>query len=151
MQVYKSAIKDASALAIWSRNLRSLVPNIELLNSTIDEYRRTADVDEVLVLDNDMWLPIVESGGLGTKSEAVATILKLFQGSCDNAREVLEGMTLRIGNITIRIENFTPHGRVVLVTGHESTNKLENLDGILDASDRFLQLLRKPAGSSVSG
>lgn len=136
-----------TSFAAWSTILSCLLPNRSELETFLDEYRTTIDADEVFVVDNSLRLPIAERRAKVNEREVeVATILHVLERTCKNTGRNMEGLSMQVGRMKVRIEGFTSHTRIV-AAGRKLGDRLQPLQGLDEASEEFKQLLLARAES----
>lgn len=128
MTCFATSIWDETLYRAWSSIVHSLLPNVELLKSQLDDFRRICGAGEVVLFERATFLVLSHTTALDDnpqydshRFERISNIVKQFKLSCTKTQSHFQGMEVRNSKFTALIDLFTGNTYIMLVmTGEDA-------------------------------
>ena len=133
MRCFATSIWDETLYRAWSTIVYSLIPNVELLETQLDDFSNICAADEVVLFERATFLVISHISKLSSDNydshrfERISNIIKQFKLSCSKTMSQFQGMEVRNSNFTAYIDLFTGNTYIMVIMA--KNNKDNNGDG----------------------
>eukprot|EP01084_Bolivina_argentea_P288531 495230_1 len=130
---FRTSIWDETLYKAWSSIVYSLIPNINLLEEHLQEFRKICNAVEVVLFERATFL-VISHAMLSThydvhRFEKVSNIVKQFKLSVCKTQAQFEGMKVRNSRFVAFIDSFTSNTYIMVIQNKN--------DGIHPAATRF--------------
>lgn len=121
---FKTSIWDETLYKAWSSIVYSLIPNIHVLESHLDNFCKICDADEVVLFERATFLVI--SHALQAQHydvhrfEKISNIIKQFKLSVSKTQAQFQGMEVRNSSFTAFIDSFTANTYIMVILSDPS-------------------------------
>jgi len=121
MRCFATSIWDETLYRAWSTIVYSLIPNVELLETQLDDFSNICAADEVVLFERATFLVISHISKLSSDSydshrfERISNIIKQFKLSCSKTMSQFQGMEVRNSNFTAYIDLFTGNTYIMVI------------------------------------
>jgi len=152
-QCFGTSIWDETLYKAWSEIVTSLIPNIGLLESHLNDFCRICDADEVVLFERATFLVICHSQATMTKNklgressenffdahrfEKISNIVKQFKLSCGKAQSQFQSMEVRNSCFAAYIDAFTAHTYIMVIVSDKNVCTAATLLNISNARRHF--------------
>lgn len=147
LRCFKTSIWDETLYKAWSSIVYSLIPNIERLENSLDEFCRICDADEVVLFERATFLVIAhattKSHGDIHRFEKVSNIIKQFKLSCSKTNAQFQGMTVGNSTFSAFLDNFTSNTYVMVITSDPAIPEAATKLNITVAKRAFEGIIRE--------
>lgn len=127
MRFFATSIWDETLYKAWSQIVYSLIPNVELLESQLQDFSTICAANEVVLFERATFLVISNISNLDSnyydshRFERISNIIKQFKISCSKSQSQFQGMEVRNSQFTAFIDSFTGNTYImVIMTGENS-------------------------------
>jgi len=127
IQCFATSIWDETLYRAWSKIVNSLIPNVELLKTQLDDFASICSADEVVLFERATFLVISHITKLRAddydshRFERISNIIKQFKLSCSKSQAQFQGMEVRNSHFTAFIDLFTGNTYIMVIM---SANKV---------------------------
>jgi len=116
---FKTSIWDETLYMAWSSIIYSLIPNVRMLESSLQNFCNICEADEVVLFERATFLVISHS----TKKqhhdihrfEKISNIIKQFKLSCSKSQTLFQSMEVKNSNFTAFIDVLTPNTYIMVI------------------------------------
>jgi len=122
MKCFATSIWDETLYRAWSQIVYSLIPNVELLETQLDDFSTICAADEVVLFERATFLVISHISKLNSQQydthrfERISNIIKQFKLSCSKTQSQFQGMEVRNSQFTAYIDTFTGNTYIMVIT-----------------------------------
>ncbi|CAM9960332.1 unnamed protein product [Ectocarpus sp. 8 AP-2014] len=145
---FMTSIWDETLYKAWSSIVYSLIPNMEVLESHLDNFCDICGADEVVLFERETFLVIAHATQVRHpdvhRFEKISNIVKQFKLSVSKTSLKFEGMMVKNSNFTVFISDFTENTYIMVVTTSPLVEKATTELNIKAAKKHFERLLVKP-------
>lgn len=130
LQCFATSIWDESLYRAWSKIVNSLIPNVELLKTQLDDFSNICSADEIVLFERATFLVISHITKLRSEDydshrfERISNIIKQFKLSCSKSQAQFQGMEVRNSHFTAFIDLFTGNTYIMVIM---SANKVPTM------------------------
>lgn len=146
---FATSIWDETLYKAWSSIVYSLVPNIDLLESHLDEFGRICDADEVVLFERATFLVISHVATQhrqhrdAHRFEKMSNIIKQFKLSCSKTQAQFQAMVVKNAKFTAFIDYFTTNTYVMVIMSDDSIYPAAIEFNIAKARKHFETFIKK--------
>lgn len=121
IQCFATSIWDETLYRAWSKIVNSLIPNVELLKTQLEEFSSISSADEVVLFERATFLVISHITKLkpefydSHRFERISNIIKQFKLSCSKSQAQFQGMEVRNSHFTAFIDLFTGNTYIMVI------------------------------------
>jgi len=116
---FKTSIWDETLYMAWSSIIYSLIPNVRMLESSLQNFCNICEADEIVLFERATFLVISHS----TKKphydihrfEKISNIIKQFKLSCSKSQTLFQSMEVKNSNFTAFIDVLTPNTYIMVI------------------------------------
>jgi len=116
---FKTSIWDETLYMAWSSIIYSLIPNVQMLESSLQNFCNICEADEIVLFERATFLVISHS----TKKphydihrfEKISNIIKQFKLSCSKSQTLFQSMEVKNSNFTAFIDVLTPNTYIMVI------------------------------------
>lgn len=107
MRCFATSIWDETLYRAWSQIVYSLIPNVELLETQLEDFSTICAADEVVLFERATFLVISHISKLSSEKydshrfERISNIIKQFKLSCSKTQSQFQGMEVSNNNFNI--------------------------------------------------
>mmetsp|Transcript_28315 Transcript_28315/g.28609 ORF Transcript_28315/g.28609 Transcript_28315/m.28609 type:complete len:304 (-) Transcript_28315:110-1021(-) len=127
IQCFATSIWDETLYRAWSKIVNSLIPNVELLKTQLEDFSDICSADEVVLFERATFLVISHITKLRPEQydshrfERISNIIKQFKLSCSKSQAQFQGMEVCNSQFTAFIDLFTGNTYIMVIM---SANKV---------------------------
>jgi len=143
---FATSIWDETLYKAWSSIVVSLIPNVSVLQSHLENFRQILDADEVVLFERATFLVISHVNASERRQrdphrfEKISNIIKQFKLSCSKISSQFDSMEVRNHNFSAYIEAFTPNTYAMVVMHDSHIPSAATLANIRSARKHFEKL-----------
>eukprot|EP01041_Mallomonas_annulata_P009653 gene9653-20072_t len=121
IQCFATSIWDETLYRAWSKIVNSLIPNVELLKTQLEDFSNICSADEVVLFERATFLVISHITKLNPeyydshRFERISNIIKQFKLSCSKSQAQFQGMEVRNSHFTSFIDLFTGNTYIMVI------------------------------------
>lgn len=121
MKAFATSIWDETLYRAWSQIVYSLIPNVETLETQLNDFCQICGADEVVLFERATFLVIAHQSKLQAqyydshRFERISNIIKQFKLSCSKTQSSFQGMEVRNSQFTAIIDGFTPNTYIMVI------------------------------------
>ncbi|CAM9433524.1 unnamed protein product, partial [Laminaria digitata] len=145
---FKTSIWDETLYKAWSSIVYSLIPNMEVLESHLQNFCEICGADEVVLFERATFLVIAHATEVHHddqhRFEKISNIVKQFKLSVSKTSLEFEGMMVKNSSFTVFISHLTANTYIMVVTTSPLVEKATTELNINAARKHFQRLLRQP-------
>lgn len=116
---FRTSIWDETLYKAWSSIVYSLIPNIKMLETNLDNFSKICEADEVVLFERATFLVIAHSTRKNHEDvhrfEKISNIIKQFKLSCSKSQAQFHSMEVRNANFAAFIEGFTSNTYIMVI------------------------------------
>jgi len=118
---FGTSIWDETLYRAWSQIVYSLIPNVKLLETQLDDFAGICGADEVVLFEKATFLVISHVSTLSTEKydshrfERISNIIKQFKLSCSKTQSNFQGMEVRNSHFSAFIDVFTGNTYMMVI------------------------------------
>lgn len=118
---FGTSIWDETLYRAWSQIVYSLIPNVKLLETQLDDFAGICGADEVVLFEKATFLVISHVSTLSTEKydshrfERISNIIKQFKLSCSKTQSNFQGMEVRNSHFSAFIDIFTGNTYMMVI------------------------------------
>lgn len=151
---FKTSIWDETLYKAWSSIVYTLIPNVQQLESNLQQFTNIIDASEVLLFERATFLIISHCQRRPHhdvhRFEKVSNIIKQFKLSCSKLAAQFHSMEVRNGSFAAFIDLFTPNTYIMVVMADPAMPSAATLINIKNARKHFEKLESAKGSSSHS-
>jgi len=121
---FSTSIWDETLYKAWSSIVYSLIPNINILESHLQDFCTICDADEVVLFESATFLVISHVTRAAHydvhRFEKVSNIIKQFKLSCSKTHAQFQGMEVRNSQFASYIDLLTANTYIMVILGDPS-------------------------------
>lgn len=144
---YKTSIWDETLYKAWSSIVYKLIPNVEQLEMSLQQFADVIDADEVLLFEKATFLVISHCQRKAHKDshrfEKVSNIIKQFKLSCSRLGTNFSSTEIRNVHFAAFIDAFTINTYVMVVVSDPKMSSASMLINIQNAKKYFEKIESK--------
>eukprot|EP00003_Mantamonas_plastica_P032685 TRINITY_DN900_c0_g1_i3.p1 TRINITY_DN900_c0_g1~~TRINITY_DN900_c0_g1_i3.p1 ORF type:complete len:314 (+),score=97.34 TRINITY_DN900_c0_g1_i3:31-942(+) len=148
---FRTSIWDETLYKAWSAIVYSLIPNVNLLESHLDNFCNICEADEVVLFERQTFLVISHATLKSHKDvhrfEKISNIIKQFKLSSSKSQTQFLSMEVRNSNFAAFIDLFTTNTYVMVIMSDESIESAATLINIQVARNHFEKFIQKSSPS----
>mmetsp|Transcript_1765 Transcript_1765/g.5021 ORF Transcript_1765/g.5021 Transcript_1765/m.5021 type:complete len:305 (-) Transcript_1765:284-1198(-) len=143
MEFFQTSIWDETLYRAWSSIVYSLIPNVGLLESHLEEFCNICDADEIVLFERATFLVISHATARDHadvhRFEKVSNIIKQFKLSCSKTQAHFEGM--EVGNSAFKafIEKFTSNTYVMVIISKDTQAQTATVQLNINAAKQYFE------------
>ncbi|KAH8010197.1 hypothetical protein HPB51_026249 [Rhipicephalus microplus] len=138
----------------WSSIVYTLIPNVQQLESNLQQFTNIIDANEVLLFERATFLIISHCQRKPHhdvhRFEKVSNIIKQFKLSCSKLAAQFQSMEVRNSNFAAFIDVFTPNTYIMVIMADPTMPPAATLINIKNARKHFEKLESAKGSSSQS-
>ncbi|RKO86003.1 Gtr1/RagA G protein conserved region-domain-containing protein, partial [Blyttiomyces helicus] len=138
---FKTSIWDETLYKAWSSIVYSLIPNVRLLETHLENFCRICDADEVVLFERTTFLVISHSNQTQHadvhRFEKISNIVKQFKLSCSKTQAQFQSMEIRNPLFAAFIDVLTPNTYVMVIMSDPTIQSAATLINIGAARSHF--------------
>lgn len=121
IRCFPTSIWDETLYRAWSQIVYSLIPNVQLLETQMNDFAEICGADEVVLFEKATFLVISNISKLKSENydphrfERISNIIKQFKLSCSKTQSHFQGMEVRNSKFTAFIDHFTGNTYMMVV------------------------------------
>ncbi|XP_033225144.1 ras-related GTP-binding protein A isoform X1 [Belonocnema kinseyi] len=131
---FRTSIWDETLYRAWSSIVYMLIPNVEELEQSLNQFANIIDADEVLLFERATFLVISHCQRRFHRDihrfEKVSNIIKQFKLSCSKLAAQFQSMEVRNTNFAAFIDVFTSNTYVMVVMSDPAIRCLKKIEGV---------------------
>lgn len=143
MEPFPTSIWDETLYRAWSSIVYSLIPNVGLLESHLQEFCGICDADEVVLFERATFLVISHATARdhadAHRFEKVSNIIKQFKLSCSKTQALFGGMEVSNSSFKAFIEKFTSNTYIMVIVSKESDTQTAAIQLNIDAAKVYFE------------
>ncbi|KAK8782011.1 hypothetical protein V5799_016653 [Amblyomma americanum] len=151
---FKTSIWDETLYKAWSSIVYTLIPNVQQLESNLEQFTNIIDANEVLLFERATFLIISHCQRKPHhdvhRFEKVSNIIKQFKLSCSKLAAQFQSMEVRNSNFAAFIDVFTPNTYIMVIMADPTMPSAATLINIKNARKHFEKLESAKGSSSQS-
>lgn len=151
---FKTSIWDETLYKAWSSIVYTLIPNVQQLESNLQQFTNIIDASEVLLFERATFLIISHCQRRPHhdvhRFEKVSNIIKQFKLSCSKLAAQFHSMEVRNGSFAAFIDLFTSNTYIMVVMADPAMPSAATLINIKNARKHFEKLESAKGSSSHS-
>lgn len=151
---FKTSIWDETLYKAWSSIVYTLIPNVQQLESNLQQFTNIIDANEVLLFERATFLIISHCQRKPHhdvhRFEKVSNIIKQFKLSCSKLAAQFQSMEVRNSNFAAFIDVFTPNTYIMVIMADPTMPPAATLINIKNARKHFEKLESAKGSSSQS-
>lgn len=151
---FKTSIWDETLYKAWSSIVYTLIPNVQQLESNLQQFTNIIDANEVLLFERATFLIISHCQRKPHhdvhRFEKVSNIIKQFKLSCSKLAAQFQSMEVRNSNFAAFIDLFTPNTYIMVIMADPAMPSAATLINIKNARKHFEKLESAKGSSSHS-
>uniref|UniRef100_A0A1E1XCN8 Putative gtp-binding protein n=2 Tax=Amblyomma TaxID=6942 RepID=A0A1E1XCN8_9ACAR len=151
---FKTSIWDETLYKAWSSIVYTLIPNVQQLESNLEQFTNIIDANEVLLFERATFLIISHCQRKQHhdvhRFEKVSNIIKQFKLSCSKLAAQFQSMEVRNSNFAAFIDVFTPNTYIMVIMADPTMPSAATLINIKNARKHFEKLESAKGSSSQS-
>jgi len=162
-QCFGTSIWDETLYKAWWEIVTNLIPNINLLETHLNNFCKCNDADEVVLFERATFLVIAhaeknddeagagDGGGVVSANrhmkrtahfdahrfEKISNIVKQFKLSCGKAQSQFQGMEVRNSRFSAFIDAFTANTYIMVIVSDPTVHTAATVLNIQNARDHF--------------
>jgi len=148
---FKTSIWDETLYKAWSSIVYSLIPNISILESHLDNFCKICEADEVVLFERATFLVIchaLQAEHYDThRFEKISNIIKQFKLSVSKTQAQFQGMEVRNKNFAAFIDSFTANTYIMVVLTDPTIQSATTMLNIRAARTHFEKFVSQTASS----
>ncbi|ORY50856.1 hypothetical protein BCR33DRAFT_846546 [Rhizoclosmatium globosum] len=136
---FATSIWDETLYKAWSSIVYSLIPNVKVLETQLENFCRVCDADEIILFERTTFLVISHSTAVDfikdnalksqltpdpQRFEKVSNIIKQFKLSCSKNQAQFQSMEVRRKGFSAFVDVLTPNTYVMVVVLIQTFNPL---------------------------
>ncbi|GJJ72121.1 hypothetical protein BGZ72_006018 [Mortierella alpina] len=141
---FRTSIWDETLYKAWSSIVYSLIPNVQLLESHLDNFCKICEADEIVLFERMTFLVIAHStrvdNGDVHRFEKISNIIKQFKLSCSRTQGSFQSMEVRHSNFAGFIDYLTGNTYVMVIMSDPTIQSAATLMNISIARKHFEKL-----------
>ncbi|ORZ18316.1 ras-related GTP-binding protein A-like protein [Lobosporangium transversale] len=141
---FRTSIWDETLYKAWSSIVYSLIPNVQLLESHLDNFCRICEADEIVLFERMTFLVIAHSTRIDYgdvhRFEKISNIIKQFKLSCSRTQGSFQSMEVRHSNFAGFIDYLTGNTYVMVIMSDPTIQSAATLMNISVARKHFEKL-----------
>ncbi|KAJ3089035.1 hypothetical protein HK102_007354 [Quaeritorhiza haematococci] len=141
IQAFKTSIWDETLYKAWSSIVYSLIPNVKVLETHLDNFARICEADEVVLFERATFLVIsystIKPHHDVHRFEKISNIIKQFKLSCSKSQAQFQSMEVRNSHFAAFIEVLTPNTYVMVIMSDPTIQSAATLINIRAARKHF--------------
>ncbi|KAF9184514.1 hypothetical protein BGZ50_003614 [Haplosporangium sp. Z 11] len=141
---FRTSIWDETLYKAWSSIVYSLIPNVQLLESHLDNFCKISEADEIVLFERMTFLVIAHStrvdNGDVHRFEKISNIIKQFKLSCSRTQGSFQSMEVRHSNFAGFIDYLTGNTYVMVIMSDPTIQSAATLMNISSARKHFEKL-----------
>jgi Ras-related GTP-binding protein A/B len=147
MRFFATSIWDETLYRAWSQIVNSLIPNIETLQSHLNDFATLCAADEVVLFERATFLVISDVSRLKPENydshrfERISNIIKQFKLSCGKIQSQFQGIEVRNSLFTAYIDMFTGNTYIMVIMSNTSVPAALTQLNIAAAREHFALLM----------
>lgn len=142
---FSTSIWDETLYKAWSSIVYSLIPNVNVLESNLQEFCGNCDADEVVLFESATFLVISHATRREHydvhRFEKISNIIKQFKLSCNKTHSQFQGMEVRNSQFASYIDLLTANTYIMVVLGDPSIQTAATQLNIQVARKHFEKLI----------
>jgi Ras-related GTP-binding protein A/B len=119
LTMFATSIWDETLYLAWSSIVYSLIPNIQQIESALENFKTGCEASEVILFEKTTFLVIShtrESAYEDThRFEKVSNIIKQFKLSCSKSQSQFQSMEIRNQTMSVFVQPLTPNTSILVV------------------------------------
>lgn len=145
LHAFATSIWDETLFRAWSSVVHSLIPNVKVLENSLEQFAEQCEADEVVLFERASFLVISSVSrrphGDRHRFEKISNIVKQFKLTCSKGQGQFQGM--RVGNSTFTaiIDAFTSNTYLLVVSSDPAVPEEATLLNISLARPHFSQVI----------
>lgn len=151
---FKTSIWDETLYKAWSSIVYTLIPNVQQLESNLEQFTNIIDANEVLLFERATFLIISHCQRKQHhdvhRFEKVSNIIKQFKLSCSKLAAQFQSMEVRNSNFAAFIDVFTPNTYIMVIMADPTMPSAATLINIKNARKHFEKLESAKGSNSQS-
>uniref|UniRef100_G3MLV7 GTP-binding protein n=2 Tax=Amblyomma TaxID=6942 RepID=G3MLV7_AMBMU len=151
---FKTSIWDETLYKAWSSIVYTLIPNVQQLESNLEQFTNIIDANEVLLFERATFLIISHCQRKPHhdvhRFEKVSNIIKQFKLSCSKLAAQFQSMEVRNSNFAAFIDVFTPNTYIMVIMADPTMPSAATLINIKNARKHFEKLESAKGSNSQS-
>ncbi|KAL3217728.1 hypothetical protein MRX96_050951 [Rhipicephalus microplus] len=149
---FKTSIWGETLYKAWSSIVYTLIPNVQQLESNLQQFTNIIDANEVLLFERATFLIISHCQRKPHhdvhRFEKVSNIIKQFKLSCSKLAAQFQSMEVRNSNFAAFIDVFTPNTYIMVIMADPTMPPAATLINIKKCPGNTLRSSRVPRASS---
>jgi Ras-related GTP-binding protein A/B len=149
MRFFATSIWDETLYRAWSQIVNSLIPNVDVLQSQLNDFATICAADEVVLFERATFLVISDVSRLKNKSECydshrferISNIIKQFKLSCGKIQSQFQGIEVRNSLFTAYIDMFTANTYIMIIMSNANVPAALTQLNIASAREHFEKLI----------
>jgi len=141
---FRTSIWDETLYKAWSSIVYSLIPNVKLLESHLQNFCNICEADEIVLFERATFLVISHSTNKPHRDvhrfEKISNIIKQFKLSCSKFQSSFQSMEVKNSNFTAFIDVLTPNTYVMVIMSDPTIQSAATLINIGVARQHFEKL-----------
>lgn len=141
---FRTSIWDETLYRAWSCIVYALIPNVQQLETHLDNFAGLLDSDEVVLFERATFLVISHSTRKEHhdvhRFEKISNIIKQFKLSCSKSQAQFHSMEVRNSNFAAFIDVFTTNTYVMVIMSDQTIPAAATLINIQNARKHFEKL-----------
>ncbi|KAK0524736.1 GTP-binding protein gtr1 [Tilletia horrida] len=158
---FATSIWNESLYFAWSRVVRTLIPNIAVLEKHLSQFARICSAAEVVLFEKTTFLVIERSGGVEAGSgfvvgdyeprdhkkslhpqrfEKIIEMVKELKSACQKSGRDFQGIELQADTFSAYLDTFTPNTYILVVIADPSIELAAVRMNVLAAREQFVRL-----------
>jgi Ras-related GTP-binding protein A/B len=119
LTMFATSIWDETLYHAWSGIVYSLIPNVQQLESALENFKTTCEASEVILFEKTTFLVISHTRESvyedAHRFEKVSNIIKQFKLSCSKSQSQFQSMEIRNQIMSIFVQPLTPNTFILVV------------------------------------
>ena len=116
---FATSIWDETLYKAWSSIVYSLIPNVSILETHLNDFCKICDADEVVLFERATFLVISHATHHPHRDvhrfEKISNIIKQFKLSCSKSQAPFQAMEVSNSNFTAFIDFFTANTFIMVI------------------------------------
>jgi len=141
---FRTSIWDETLYKAWSSIVYSLIPNVKLLESHLQNFCNICEADEIVLFERATFLVISHSTNKPHRDvhrfEKISNIIKQFKLSCSKFQSSFQSMEVKNSNFTAFIDVLTSNTYVMVIMSDPTIQSAATLINIGVARQHFEKL-----------
>ena len=152
MLCFKTSIWDETLYLAWSQIIHYLIPNAQVLATSLEKFCNACEADEVVLFERSTFLVIShfsrQEHSDAHRFEKISNIIKQFKLSCSKTAAQFRSMTVSNSRFTAFIDEFTSSTYLMLVSSNQTIQPALTQMNIELARRRFEPIVKSSTALS---